>query len=102
SELMLERLDRCLHVREVEPARCGAPLHLARVERAGQVLGYLGEDARLAAGLGLLYLIPVAQDLGRRLGLRLAEDMRVTADQLLSAVSRHRPQIARSALLEQQ
>src|SRR3954463_5017579 len=67
------RVQRLLGAERVEAARGCAPLHLARVEQAGQVLGHLGEQAALAAGLVLLDLIPVAQHLTGSLGLDIPE-----------------------------
>ena len=69
---------------------------------AGQVLGHLAEDARLAARLGLLDRVPVAQDLAGVLDLDVAEDVRVAADELLAAVLGDVGQRAGAALLEQQ
>ena len=63
---------------------------------AGQVLGHLAEDARLAAGLGALDRVPVAQHLARVLDLDLAEDVRVAADQLLAAVLGDRRRASRA------
>ena len=51
-ELVAHRLQRLLDALEVEAARGGAALNLARVQRPGQVLRHLAEDARLAPGLG--------------------------------------------------
>ena len=90
------------HVVEVEAAGGRAALHLARVQRPGQVLRHLAEDAGLAAGLGRLDRVPVAQHLAGRLGLDLAEHVRVAADQLLAAVLGDVGQRAGAALLEQQ
>ena len=89
-------------MREVEAAGRRSPLHLARVQRARQVLRHLAEDARLAAGLAGLDLVPVAQHLAGRLGLHLAEHVRVPADQLLAAVLGDVGQRAGAALLQQQ
>ena len=76
----------------------------ARSSSAGQVLGHLAEDPRLAAALGRLDLVPVAQDLAGRASSTstFAEDMRVAADQLLAAVLGDRGEVAGAALLEQQ
>src|SRR6185436_11458058 len=52
-------------------ARRCPPLHLARVERPGQVLGDLAEDPRLAPGLLALDRVPVLQDLARVLDLHV-------------------------------
>ena len=86
SELAADALQRRLGVREVEPARRGTPLQLSRVQRRRQVHRHLREDPVLASGLALLDPVPVAQDLARRLGLRVAKHVRVAADQLLQAV----------------
>jgi hypothetical protein len=56
----------------------------------------------LAAGLGRLDLIPVPEHFPGRLGLDLAEHVRVPADQLLAAVLGDLGQRAGAALLEQQ
>ena len=69
---------------------------------AGQVLRHLAEHAGLAAGLGLLDRVPVAQHLVRGLGLDLAEHVGMAADQLLGAVLGDLGQVAGAALLEQQ
>ena len=85
-----------------KPGGRRAALHLARVERPGQVLRHLAEDARLAPGLGALDRVPVAQHLAGVLDLDVAEDVRVPADQLLAAVLGDLGQRAAAALLEQQ
>src|SRR3954465_4570713 len=85
GELGLGARERALDAGEVEPARRGPALHLARLEERGEVLGDVAEDAALAAGLGALDLVPVAQDLAGRLGRRVAEDVRVAADELRAA-----------------
>ena len=76
-ELAADALVR--DVGEVEAGRGRAALDLARVERPGQVLGDLAEDPRLAARLGGLDRVPVAQDLAGRLGLRVAAVRRSTS-----------------------
>ena len=68
----------------------------------GQVLRHLAEDAGLAAGLGRLDRVPVAQHLGGVRDLHLAEDVRVAADQLLARVARDRGEVTGPALLQQQ
>src|SRR3954452_1837882 len=85
GELGLGARERALDAGEVEPARRRPALHLARVEQRGQVLGDVPEDAALAAGLGALDLVPVAQDLAGGLGRRVAEDVWVAADELRAA-----------------
>jgi hypothetical protein len=89
-------------VLEVEAARGRAALDLARVERAGEVLGDLAEEAGLAARLGALDLVPVRQHLAGVGDLHRAEDVRVAPDQLLAAVLGHLGERSRAALLEQQ
>jgi hypothetical protein len=90
------------HDVEVEAGRRRAALDLARVQRSGQVLGDLAEDARLAAGLGGLDGVPVGEHLAGTRDFDLAEDVRVAADELLAAVLGDPGQVARAALLEQQ
>src|SRR5947209_4620129 len=68
ADLLERLLHRAWGISEVEPSRGRPPLDLARVEQAGQVLGDLTEQARLATGLGCLYTIPVAQHLARGRG----------------------------------
>src|SRR3954463_9467536 len=102
GELGLGARERALDAGEVEPARRGPALHLARLEERGEVLGDVAEDAALAAGLGALDLVPVAQDLAGRLGRRVAEDVRVAADELRAAVLGDDGHVAGAALLEQQ
>ena len=102
-QLLELALDRVVgDVLEVEAARGGAALDLARVQGAREVLGHLAEDARLAARLGALDRVPVAQDLARALHLGLPEHVRVAADQLLAAVLGDLGERAAAALLEQQ
>src|SRR4051812_33709377 len=74
---------------------------LAGIQRPGEVLRHLPEDAGLAALLALLDLVPVLQDLAGGLSGDVAEDMRVAADQLLAAVLGHRGEVTLAALLEQ-
>ena len=61
----------------------------------------------MAEGVAALLLValdlaPVADHVGRRLGLALAEHVRVPADQLQAAVVGHRGEVALAALLEEQ
>jgi hypothetical protein len=72
------------------------------VQQRGQVLGHVAEGPLLAAGLGALDLVPVAKDLAGRLGLHLAEDVRMAADELLAHVLSDLGHVAGAALLEQQ
>ena len=67
-----------------------------------QVLRHLAEDPGLAAGLGALDGIPVAQHLLRIFHLGLAEDVGVAADELLGDVLGHLAEVPGAALLEQQ
>src|SRR3954452_3317409 len=85
----------------VEPGRRRPSLNLARVQRPGEVLGHLPEDAALAARLPLLDPVPVAQDLAGALHLGRPEHMRMAADQLLAAVLGHLGPRPLAALLEQ-
>ena len=68
----------------------------------GRFSGHLAEDPRLAARLGALDRVPVAQHLAGALDLGLAEDVRMAADQLLAAVLGDLGERAGAALLEQQ
>ena len=72
------------------------------MQQRREVLGHLAEDPLLAAGLGALDLVPVAQHLAGRLGLDLAEDVRMAADQLLAQCSATCAMSPGAALLEQQ
>ena len=72
------------------------------MQQRREVLGHLAEDPLLAPGLGALDLVPVAQHLAGRLGLDLAEDVRMAADELLAHVLGDLRHVAGAALLEQQ
>jgi hypothetical protein len=87
---------------EVEPRRRRPPLHLARVQRPRQVLRHLAEDAGLAPLLGLLDLVPVAQDLAGGVDLDRAEDVRMPAHELRVHVLGDLAERAGPALLQQQ
>ena len=65
----------------VEADRGGAPLHLARVQQPRQHLGHVVEDPDPLL-LVDLDLLPALPHLARRVGLGIAEDVRVAADQL--------------------
>ena len=73
---------------ESEPGR--APLHLGRARERRQRRGDLVVDAVLAALLLCLDPLPVDQDLGRRPDLHVAEDVRMTADELRHDTGRRR------------
>ena len=75
---------------------------LPSVEQSREVLGNLAEDPGLATLLGLLDRVPVAQDGARRLGLDVAEDVRVPAHELGVHVIGHLGQRPVPALLQQQ
>src|SRR4051794_12384945 len=87
---------------DVEAGRGRPALHLAGVQQRREVLGHLAEDPGLAAGLGRLDRVPVAQDLAGVGDLGLPEDVRVAADELLADVLGDVGQRAGAALLEQQ
>ena len=101
-EFVTDRLERALDAGEVKSTGRRSPLHLAGIQRAGQILRHLAEQAWLAALLALLDLVPVAEHLLRGARLHLAEHVRVSADQLLGAVLRDLSEVAGAALLEQQ
>src|SRR3954452_3001111 len=94
--------QRPLDPGEVEPGRRRPALDLARVQERRQVLRHVAEDPVLAAGLGALDLVPVAQHLAGGVGRGVAEDVRMAADQLRAAVLGDAGHVARAALLEQQ
>ena len=87
---------------EVEPARRGPALDLACVQRPGEVLGDVAEDPRLAAGLGALDGVPVAQDGPRVVRGDLAEDVGVAAHELLAHVLGDLREVAGVALLHEE
>src|SRR4051812_8661274 len=94
--------ERALDTGEVEAGGRRPALHLAGVQQRGEVLGDVAEDAALAARLGALDLVPVAQDLAGRLRGGVAEDVRMAADELRPAMLGDVGHVARAALLEQQ
>ena len=100
--LSLHALEALLHPREVEARRRGPALHLASVQERREVVGHVPEDPRLAARLGALDRVPVAQDLGGVLHLGLREDVRVAPHELLVDVVGHLREVAGAALLEQE
>ncbi len=67
--------------------------HLLRVERRRQVVGQLAED-RPAALVVALDLVPGAHHVAGRLGLAIAEHVRMAADQLRAHVLGHAGQAA--------
>ena len=82
---------------------CSRPaLQLTCIEQRREVLRHLTEHTLLATRFVCLDRIPVAQYLARVRHLRVAENMRVATNQLLTAVLGDLPEIARAALLEQQ
>jgi hypothetical protein len=86
----------------VQSRRGSSALELARIEQRRQVLRDLAEHAALAARLGCLDGVPVAQHLGRVSHLGVGEHVGVAADQLLAAVLGHLRKVAGAALLEQE
>ena len=87
---------------QVEPARGRPALDLAGVQRRGEVLGDLAEDPGLAAGLGALDGVPVAQDGPGVVRGDLAEDVRVAAHELLAHVLGDLREVAGVALLHEE
>jgi hypothetical protein len=71
------------------------------VQKGRQRAGNLVKYARAALLLALDRLPPLADPAGR-LGKRVAEHVRVAADQLLLQAGNHRPQVGRALFLEQQ
>ena len=101
ANLVVEVVERAAHVRVLEVDRRGAPLHLARVEERRQRLRHVVEDARAALLLALDRL-PVRAHAAGRLGLDLAEDVRMPPHELLVNQPRDAFEVAAAALLEQQ
>src|SRR5215218_9064581 len=86
-----------------EARRGGSPLHLSGIEQRGQVLGDVRERVlRSPALLLALDPVPVSEHLAGRFRLRLAEHVRVAADQLLRHGLGDVRQVAGAPLLQQQ
>ena len=83
----------------VEPHGGGAFLQLACQEQRREGSRDVVEDA-LAPLLLALDTVPLAAHLAGRLRHRVAEDVRVAADQLVLDLARHRAHVAGIALLE--
>ena len=101
AELLAHLRERAVEVGPVEPDGGRAALHLARVEQPGQRLGHVVEDARAALLLGLDRLPALAHPAGR-VGHRVAEDVRMAADELRVHGAGDRLEVAVPLLLEQQ
>ena len=82
ASLFVDLRQRAVDRRPVEPEAGRLLLHLVRVRQRRQCGGHAVEDAR-AALLGALDRVPVAQHVVGALDLRRAEDVRVTADELV-------------------
>ncbi len=100
TQLVLKIGERTVDVRILEADRLRALLELARVQQGRQRLGHVMEDA-FAPLLLALDAIPVLLHAPRRLGLDVAEDVRVAPDELLVDQPRRLREVALALLLEQ-
>src|SRR5207244_8019334 len=100
AHLVVEIGERAVGVEVLEADRRRAPLHLAGVEERGKRLRNVVEDP-LAPFVRALDVLPPGLDRTRGVGLRIAEDVGVAADELLVAPTRHLLEAGPAALLEQ-
>ena len=101
GELLSHLRERAFEIRPVEPGRGRPPLHLARVEQAGERFGHVMEDAGATLLLGLDRL-PTLADPACRVRLGVSEDVGVPANELRVDCPRDGLQVAVALLLEQQ
>src|SRR5438105_9319906 len=88
AQLVFEIGERACRVRVLEVDRGRATLHLPREEQRGERLGNVVEDPG-AALLLALDLLPPLTDPTCRSRFRIAEDVRMTSDELCVHGSRH-------------
>jgi hypothetical protein len=100
-ELVVQVGDRSRGVGVLEVDGRRAALQLPRVEKCGEVLGDVVEDALAALLLGLQAL-PVRADAPRGPRLDLAEDVGVPRDELVVDPARDGGEVALALLLQQQ
>ena len=101
AELLAHLRERALEVGPVEAGGDRAPLQLPRLQERRQRRGHVVEDPLPALLLGL-DLLPALADAAGGVGLDLAEDVRMPADELRVHGARDLLEVALALLLEQQ